>query len=321
MSKEKRGIKGKGAEEAKDVLPKNVEAAIAALRDAGAPEEILQLCQKLKSVHVGFDIQVEGEWLKQVPFLNYAVLAKNQKMVEILLDHGANVNLADSAGNTPLTIAIDNNYPEIVPVLFTKRKGGVNFNSNFFEVAAQRGQADVLAMFLSDPKISQISYRERTQALRHFVECGYGNYGAEKHAEVVQLFMRAGVDSKEAYEKAMERANTPAVGALYGQEERRRGRPGEAGLNRVILQYKKRKPENIDVAMNYGTGSSYREMFMLLLEKGANPAEVRHDSSTPPEFIAMIDAYEAEKRKLAAAPPPYPDGEKQNMRSLLRHIQ
>ncbi len=47
-------------------------------------------------------------------------------MVELLLEKGANVNMADNEGVTPLRLAIREGHEEIIRLLFT---GGVDINA------------------------------------------------------------------------------------------------------------------------------------------------------------------------------------------------
>ena len=50
----------------------------------------------------------------------YAIMNHNLKIVEFLVEHGANVNLCNNKGQSPLKIAYLYNSPEIAEYLYSK---------------------------------------------------------------------------------------------------------------------------------------------------------------------------------------------------------
>ena len=92
------------------------------LLDASAEGDIQKVQQLLDS---GAFVNKKTGWQSITP-LHWASENNNQEMVELLIDHDANVNAKDKFGETSLYYAIEANKPDMVELLLDR---GANVNA------------------------------------------------------------------------------------------------------------------------------------------------------------------------------------------------
>jgi len=80
-------------------------------------------------------------------FLMAAIINQNVKMVNILLDHGANIHRENNAENTPLIIAVWNGNLEIVKLLVNAGadiEDTNNWNTSLIQIAKDNGHTEIV---------------------------------------------------------------------------------------------------------------------------------------------------------------------------------
>jgi hypothetical protein len=101
-----------------------------------------------------------NELLRDKSLLMFAVVSNQTDIVDMLLSHGATVELESSAGFTALSLAAANGNLEISKVLV--KAGAVpqhgSHNGDAFSIACEEGKLDIVKFFYKDfPSISKLS--------------------------------------------------------------------------------------------------------------------------------------------------------------------
>ncbi|OHT17555.1 hypothetical protein TRFO_02621 [Tritrichomonas foetus] len=86
------------------------------------------------------------------------------EIVNILIDHKADVNLKNINGSTPLHFASENGFDKIVEILIKKGKADVNLTDNLkfsaLHFASAGGFTNVVNLLMADPNIVHTAENE-----------------------------------------------------------------------------------------------------------------------------------------------------------------
>jgi ankyrin repeat protein len=189
--------------------------------------------------------------------LHWAVLAERTDLVELLLGGGANPNVKNRYGVTPLSVACENGNAAIVAALL---KAGSDPNLALVSgetplmTAARTGNSAAVALLLAH-KVS-IDAREPVKQQTALMWAA-----AEDNAAAVELLVRAGAD-------LMARSKGGLTPLLFA------ARDGRIGAARVLLDagadVNERLPDGMSALVVAVMSANY-EMAAFLLDRGADP--------------------------------------------------
>jgi ankyrin repeat protein len=175
----------------------------------------LAILEKLNNAIVNNDLKLVRTIIREKPELvnminnngmaplHIAVLNPNRKIIELLLDNGADVNLVADTHEQPGWISLNYaiNSPDIVEMLV---KRGADYNRKdtigrtILHISSFRGQSEQLKTYLKlGININSIDNARRNPL--HYVVRGYNCTPNSNYPETLRLLIRSGVD-KEAFD-------------------------------------------------------------------------------------------------------------------------
>ncbi|XP_076279889.1 uncharacterized protein LOC143208872 [Lasioglossum baleicum] len=97
----------------------------------------------------GADINAVGDIYFRFSLLHYAVREKQVQMVELLINYGANVNVKNSLGETPIVNAIENRDKKMIELLLTNG-ADIKEDPKVLRAAVENGNLKIVEDILTD---------------------------------------------------------------------------------------------------------------------------------------------------------------------------
>ena len=126
--------------------------------------------------------------------LNATRKCRNVEVIRVLLEAGANPNIADNSGFTPLLEAMHNGYTSVVKELIDRKKEVISIlnhvGGNLIHIATQNGGGGILRLLLENPRELDINAQDvdgRT-ALHHATLRGI-RYTRRRYFMIVKLII------------------------------------------------------------------------------------------------------------------------------------
>jgi len=211
------------------------------------------------------------------PLIYKVIQQGNLNLLKVLKEKGADINIRDRDGKTPLSVASWNGYKEIVKYLV---KNGAYINYGLHPPlceAAYSGETEILKILLENG--GDVNFRDEEK--RSPLHCAaMGN-----QLKVIQLLMASGakIESKDNYN------NSPLHLAVH---------KNKLEAVRLLLS----QGAEIDAIDNDGKSpvffslvKSKVDILKLLLSKGANINQVSNDNAIPLHFAAENGSLECAK--------------------------
>ncbi len=110
-----------------------------------AAKKYAKIIEILLEKNAEIDLQDNDGWTALVPAIN----TKDKNIVQFLLDKGANINIRDKNGNTPLMFATSKQFKEMVELLLNNSADlhAITYNDvNAFDIAEKTGNEEVLIL-------------------------------------------------------------------------------------------------------------------------------------------------------------------------------
>ena len=165
-------------------------------------------------VENGAEINVKGSHVKTFP-LHSAVSSGNLAIVKILLQNGANVNIQNRTGKSPLCLAATGNRLDLVKLL-VQNGAQIDLKDNHNQTPldlALRNSHDTIAYYLKNPnmteleemtKIAEEKARKRTEKMAK-KEAMKETYGKAKEKEETNAKKKAEANARQNAEKKAEK--------------------------------------------------------------------------------------------------------------------
>jgi ankyrin repeat protein len=122
--------------------------------------------------------------------LYQAVVGNRHQSVVVLIEGGADVNLASSMGATPLRVAVERRYVDLVKLLIANKKTDINFADKEgctpVFAASEKGYSDVLTLLLKQGASVKLNKEGGVTPLHAAAYHG--------QAEAAKLLIEAGID-------------------------------------------------------------------------------------------------------------------------------
>jgi ankyrin repeat protein len=121
--------------------------------------------------------------------LHLAAMNGNTSIVNLLLSNGANIDLADKDGNTPLHLAINCRHEDVTRILLYSRTNDPldEFGKSSLHLAVERGDAEIVKLLLETTDLIDVKDSFGLTPLHAAVQLGFEN--------IVRLILERGSQS------------------------------------------------------------------------------------------------------------------------------
>ena len=210
-------------------------------------------------INAGANVNIADE--SGTTALSYAAKHGMADIAKMLIYAGANVNFLDKYGGTPILDAVFSNRPDIVKILI---EAGAHVNTGSMPIlyATEHGMAEVAILLIKAGAYVNMGRKDGTTALMY--ACAHGM------ADVVKMLIEAG-----AYANI---ANKDGVSALFNAAEH-----GRADVAKLLIEagaYVNYIYKDGETALTCTLRKGHREVAIILIKAGAYVNIANKDGNT-----------------------------------------